>query len=376
MIRVYQGKRRGLGESPTNEGYIQLGFDFRSYLKEFRQISPSALAVFLCIVLHSNEDGWSWPGMELIEKETGWRDDTISATVAKLCTATINGKRLLLAFQPVREDGTFGTYRYLTFPDDQECADFEGRPLSQKRKVEIGKTQIQPPPLEPEAVEPEAVEPGPASGGAKKNQSKEEPVYSDTEVLNGRVLENPLKPLSDREAGLIGRGFLNAKKEGDRVRTVEDAILAMRKSSMAIKAPSVAWTKPEFKKAVRKALDGGDTPETLAAKLETFVKRGRKARADSWGMISTEWMINIVEMPLEGREPNEGPPAAPPPLDLGEAPSAAFLAGPPPSPTNDPVGLARWLRGIADTRYDGNQQAAQTFYEHYVETQMSLTDGV
>ena len=47
---------------------MQVGFEFRNLLKHFK---GSALAVFMCIVLHSDQNGKAHPGYEVIQAETG-----------------------------------------------------------------------------------------------------------------------------------------------------------------------------------------------------------------------------------------------------------------------------------------------------------------
>jgi len=176
MIRVFNGRSRGLAEGQERRGYAQIAFEFRDHIKVFRGLGDSAFAVFMCLMLHSDENGWSRASQERISSETGWSVTAVSDATRKLSGATINGGRLLLAYQPVSANGTFQPYRYLVFPTPAEVAQFETMPLSQRNKQVLGKASS-PPPLQPGAVRPPPVE-----GGAKNNHLQEKPFHDDDDA--------------------------------------------------------------------------------------------------------------------------------------------------------------------------------------------------
>ncbi len=57
------------------EFYIKLYGKFRE--AHLSQLKGPPLAVFICLSLHSNENGLSWPSVALIGKETGYQRDAI-----------------------------------------------------------------------------------------------------------------------------------------------------------------------------------------------------------------------------------------------------------------------------------------------------------
>jgi penicillin-binding protein-related factor A (putative recombinase) len=57
------------------EFYIKLYAKFREV--HLGQLKGSPISVFLCIALHSDEKGYSFPSVKLIAKETGYKADAI-----------------------------------------------------------------------------------------------------------------------------------------------------------------------------------------------------------------------------------------------------------------------------------------------------------
>jgi hypothetical protein len=121
MITIFNGRKRTLG-GKTQEVYAQVGVDFREHL---HALKGAKLHVFLAIALHANEHGWAWPSYKKLERETGYGRNTIARALSELCELTINGHRVLLRFQPIAEDGTYQSNRYLIFPSDEEVKQFE-----------------------------------------------------------------------------------------------------------------------------------------------------------------------------------------------------------------------------------------------------------
>ena len=184
MIRVFNGRSRGLAEGQERRGYAQIAFEFRDHIKVFRGLGDSAFAVFMCLMLHSDENGWSRASQGRISAETGWSVTAVSDATRKLSGATINGCRLLLAYQPVSADGHFQPYRYLVFPSTAEVAQYETMPLSQRNKQALGKASS-PPPLQPGAVQPPAVQRPAVEGGAKNNHIQADLFHDDDDAPRG-----------------------------------------------------------------------------------------------------------------------------------------------------------------------------------------------
>ena len=61
---------------------VQLSVRFRE--RQLRQLKGPVLGVFLCIALHINEEGKSWPSVALIAQETGYDDDTVYKCLKRL----------------------------------------------------------------------------------------------------------------------------------------------------------------------------------------------------------------------------------------------------------------------------------------------------
>ncbi len=67
-----------IGRSPQ---WIKLGVSFRTYLK---QLKGAPLAVYLCICLHVNTHGESWPSYTVLCKETGYSRTSVARAIRKL----------------------------------------------------------------------------------------------------------------------------------------------------------------------------------------------------------------------------------------------------------------------------------------------------
>jgi hypothetical protein len=125
MFKVFSGSWRGLGKS-EEVLFMQVGFEFRNLLKHFK---GSALSVFLCIVLHSDQDGKSHPGYEVIQKETGLSRDSISKALDQLTKIVIEDQRVLLRYR-IRNKKTkafIGSNHYIVFPASDQIALFDGK---------------------------------------------------------------------------------------------------------------------------------------------------------------------------------------------------------------------------------------------------------
>jgi hypothetical protein len=64
------------------EFYIKLYGKFRE--NHLSQLKGPPLSVFLCIALHSDEKGYSYPSVKLISKETGYKADAIYSSLQYL----------------------------------------------------------------------------------------------------------------------------------------------------------------------------------------------------------------------------------------------------------------------------------------------------
>lgn len=132
MISIFNGRKRTLGVSAKGGIYAQLDVQFRKRISDFTAQGPSVLAVFLCVALHIDADGWAElpGGLKQIAKETGLSEITVSTAIGKLCAMTLDGQRVMLAYQLRKAHQRFTPYRYLVFPTAGEAAMYDTKALS------------------------------------------------------------------------------------------------------------------------------------------------------------------------------------------------------------------------------------------------------
>jgi hypothetical protein len=168
LFRIFNGTSRGLGEGGKGRDiYAQIGVEFRDYLKHFK---GAKFGVFMCLLLHSDEDGWSFPGLELIASETGYTISEIKDTITELCRLVIEGQRVLFAMQE-KEQGRFKHNKYLVFPTAEEIdryAAYERRP-----RKKTGKQGTSPRPGKPSTEKPYTENWPLSRTSTKENHSKE-----------------------------------------------------------------------------------------------------------------------------------------------------------------------------------------------------------
>lgn len=179
MITIFNGQTRSLGKAQKKNIYAQVDVAMREKLNQFKE--PSDFMVFMCIALHANADGWAWPKIGSIAIETGLGEKTVSHSIKRLHETTIDGERILLAYQPRDASGKLQAYRYLLMPSSAEVKQYEnGDQVSRQAKVSMATTPPsseggeEPPPNEPPVVEPPVVEGGVVNHYASIR--KEEPI--------------------------------------------------------------------------------------------------------------------------------------------------------------------------------------------------------
>lgn len=123
MITIFNGRKRGLGQTNTEEVYLQVTVTLRQHLHLFK---GAKFAIFMAIALHSDDHGWAKPSIPLLEQETGYNKNTISQAIQDLCRLEIDGHRVLLAFQG-RRGNRADANRYLLFPTTAEVEEYEYR---------------------------------------------------------------------------------------------------------------------------------------------------------------------------------------------------------------------------------------------------------
>lgn len=124
MISIHNQQRRTLGEGGKSDVYAEVSVAFRDHLHLFRD---SKLAVFMAVVLHTNKEGWCFPSLKLLAKETGYSVETVYRAIQELCKITINGHRILLKARARDTEGEFASNRYLIFPSAEEVERYESQ---------------------------------------------------------------------------------------------------------------------------------------------------------------------------------------------------------------------------------------------------------
>jgi len=179
LITIFSGRWRNLGgESVVKGPFAQVHVGLRDHVCEF---SGSEWKVFMVLALHSNEDGWSFPGRPALARETGLAINTVSEALGGLCKLKVCGHRLLLRYQPKGSRGCFKSNRYLIFPTEREIGFYEH---DQPELIGLGSKdldgengKVNPCTGLPCTVEPCTVEPctaGPCTAERVTNQNHED----------------------------------------------------------------------------------------------------------------------------------------------------------------------------------------------------------
>lgn len=199
MISIFNGRKRSLGNAEASV-FAQISVEFRKYLYLFR---GARMHVFLCIALHADDKGWAYPGIETcLKRETGYNRDTITLALNDLCQLVIEGHRVLLAYQPLRGDGTFQSNQYLIFPSVDEVAQYEtNNPRRRQNRAKSDpsmENHVSASPRRgfPSTVKPSTVIPNTGIHISKKNQSGPEPTKLKTskrQPISNAVVDGSLR---------------------------------------------------------------------------------------------------------------------------------------------------------------------------------------
>lgn len=156
MISIFNGRNRGLESGDKQAVFVQFSVELRNHLSEFK---GAKWAVFCAVALHADENGWAWPSIDTLARETGYNSQTVSRAISSLCDVSIEGRRVLLSYQP-REQGRGGykSNRYLIFPTADEIARYGGNKEGDFPSISFPYTE----------------DPNTENLCTKKNQSKEE----------------------------------------------------------------------------------------------------------------------------------------------------------------------------------------------------------
>ena len=210
MISIFHGKVRGLGTSKSAI-FLKLQVAFREHLHHFK---GAKLAAFMAVALHMDKNGWSYPSLDTLERETSYNRTTLSSALTELCQMTINGHRVLLAIQRHKSDGSFEGNRYLLFPTKKEVEKYER--IARRPRISSNGDEhpsmgfpytAEPSTEKPYTAEPYTVNSPIRRTNLKKNQSKEEPNKEEPESGAGkpRRPRNPPDPLMQNPSIIVYR---------------------------------------------------------------------------------------------------------------------------------------------------------------------------
>jgi len=207
MIKVFSGKWRGLGESQDGLGML-VDFKFREILCKF---SGAKLAVFMCIALHSDQEGLSFPSINTISRETGYATSTVTEALNDLCKLTIDNHRILARTSRTKKDGSNTSNLYMIFPSENELTEIGLSPMPETGIAPIPKTGVPPiPEIEIPPIPNSDIPPIPEIGNEvkplnlninhslslaeapEKSEPPEQPVHRTTAKRKGDLVDGAL----------------------------------------------------------------------------------------------------------------------------------------------------------------------------------------
>jgi hypothetical protein len=252
LITIFNGRVRALGQGQIPRVYIQVDVLMRKHLHLF---SNSEWKVFTVIALHSDQDGWAWPGITTLAREAGIHQNTVKRALAGLCKLRIEGRRVLLRYQPRREGrliqskdggrggkGRFDSNRYLIFPSAEEISLCENAGVKHLGAATGGgfKTTAEPPTVN--NTEPSY---------QKRTTVKRTTVKPTT--VRGTTNHNHIqqKPTDDVVAALLDIGF-KPRHEAERYATAHPGLALAW--AQAIRGSDFSWVRNRAA-YVRKMLD-------------------------------------------------------------------------------------------------------------------------
>ena len=135
MLTIFNGRSLSF-DSNKPVVYAQMSIEFLKHLHLFK---GARLSVLMCLFLHSNSEGYSWPSIATITKETGFQEDAVHSALNKLCQVRINGRRVLSREQQRNEDGHFNRNVYRLFPESETQGDYPTDPTLDENEYGFSK---------------------------------------------------------------------------------------------------------------------------------------------------------------------------------------------------------------------------------------------
>ncbi|NIV37930.1 MAG: hypothetical protein GWN58_53515 [Anaerolineae bacterium] len=179
MITIFRGRKLSL-QGAEEVIYAEVAVALRDQIHHFNTgKSCNPFAVFMKIALHTDENGWAFPGNRSISASTGISTaHALASARTHLQKVRIDGHRVLEVYRERRPDGTFGRHLYRIFPDawtdglEHVPATFDAEALDLLVTDYVGDHgDAQPDVDNPHVDDPHAEEPHADHPQHKKNQS-------------------------------------------------------------------------------------------------------------------------------------------------------------------------------------------------------------
>jgi hypothetical protein len=118
LITIFRGRKLSL-QGAEEVIYAEVAVALRDQIHHFNTgKSCNPFAVFMKIALHTDENGWAFPGNRSISASTGISTaHALASARTHLQKVRIDGHRVLEVYRERRSDGTFGRHLYRIFPD-------------------------------------------------------------------------------------------------------------------------------------------------------------------------------------------------------------------------------------------------------------------
>jgi len=177
MITIFRGRKLSL-QGAEEVIYAEVAVALRDQIHHFNTgKSCNPFAVFMKIALHTDENGWAFPGNRSISASTGISTaHALASARTHLQNVRIDGHRVLEVYRERRLDGTFGRHLYRIFPDawtdglEHVPATFDAEALTPIQTDEGGDSRDKQPDVDnPHVDDPHAEEPHADHPHHKKN---------------------------------------------------------------------------------------------------------------------------------------------------------------------------------------------------------------
>lgn len=119
MLIILNQSRCELKKKLAGEASFHPSLFARRHLRWFK---GARLAVFLSLLLHSNEEGWAQADIRQLERETGYKKQAVENAVSGLCKLEVDGQRVLLGVPERKKGGVVCHVHFLLFPTAGDIA--------------------------------------------------------------------------------------------------------------------------------------------------------------------------------------------------------------------------------------------------------------